>query len=320
MRRKPENPNQLSIDWSGSPAAVPAADGGRETTGRHEAGAAGRGSQPPSSSPTPLVERLPWDFATSFPQPTDAAIDAGVLDASDLVPENLAALHQDFARQCLAALTRLAAVHDARRRGVDPATGRPPPSRAGKERLRRFLGEEPGRLERGYRILVETYENAFGAKAATAFDRFVRARQAGIAVVADARPETAMVSDQRTPTTPHRSSALPVPRPLPTRIATGVFGIDEHDQPVRPGPDEVWAITEAHAEKIAGFLEGLGQVERSLTSTGHGDPARLYVERERLRGEVRSAVEAYAEDFGRDAASQLERHVRHQFRRDSQGR
>jgi hypothetical protein len=51
------------------------------------------GPLPPFTPVTSLLKRLPWDLATSFPRPCDEAIDAGVLDASDLDPDNLRALH-----------------------------------------------------------------------------------------------------------------------------------------------------------------------------------------------------------------------------------
>jgi hypothetical protein len=67
------------------------------------------------------VQRLPWDFRTSFPQPTDDAIENGTLEESDREPENLKSLHENYATQCLATLAALDKVTQARQMGVDPA-------------------------------------------------------------------------------------------------------------------------------------------------------------------------------------------------------
>ena len=58
------------------------------------------------------------------------------------------------------------------------------------------------------------------------------------------------------------------------------------------------------------------RVGRSLQSAVT-DKARLYRERDRLLGLVRSAVDAYAEDFGRRAAEQLQAYARGQVERDT---
>lgn len=264
MKRRPDHPQQLTIDWNSSSPAPAAAVDGPQYVAVPSPDPVDAPAPSPPQHPSPLVERLRWDFDTCFPQPIDEAIDAGVLDASDRQPDNLRGLHEDFSRQCLAALDRLAVVHDARRRGVDPDSGQTLKSAAARKQLRRLLADELERAQRGYRILVETYENAFGTEAAAAFDRYLRARQAGIRVVAEDRPRSVGVLPfETTPAGCRRGSALPVPRPLPGRSATGIFGTDKNGRPVVPGPDEVRAITEAHAEKI--FAHG-DQVERSLAS------------------------------------------------------
>jgi hypothetical protein len=68
----------------------------------------------------PPVQRLPWDFKTTFPQPTDDVVDAGLVDESDLQPENLKAMHEQYAREMLATLRALDNVTDARRGGRPP--------------------------------------------------------------------------------------------------------------------------------------------------------------------------------------------------------
>ena len=79
-----------------------------------------------ASTPAPLVQRLLWDFKTTFPQPTEQAIDAGVIDESDCQPENLKSLHENYAGQLISTLRAIDAVLDVRRLGIDPGTGKVP--------------------------------------------------------------------------------------------------------------------------------------------------------------------------------------------------
>jgi hypothetical protein len=275
-----------------------------------------------ADAPPPLIQRLPWDFTTTFPQPTDEAIDAGVLDESDRELDNLRSLHENYSRQCLATLKALDTAMDARRKGLDPGTGKPPRTHAARERLRKYLAEEPVRLEHAFQVLIETYENAFGVEAAAAFAKCIQARHAGIPVEADAKSkpaarqasDTQPTDDARQSKTmrTHRSpTVLPAPKPLPEAITAGHFG-EENGKPVNPTPAEVRAITENHAEKIIDLLEGLKEVERSLASPQCSEVGRLGSECNRLKKQVKSAVEKYAASFGQEAAEKLEAYVRRQ--------
>ena len=234
-----------------------------------------------------LVLVLPWDFKTGFPRPTDEAIDSGILDEGDREPENLKTLHEEYARQCLATLAALDKVLDARRLGVDPRTGGKPRTHAARERLRKYLAEEPARLEHTFDVLIGTYAEAFGQEAADAFAKAARAWHAGVAVTtetaADAGEPFAVPPEKRKSAA---SSRLPVPRPLATAVAAGVFGRDENGKPVRPDACEVRAITEEQAERMTEMKDN----------------------------ELHAAVTKYAEDFGGKAAAQLERYVRRQQR------
>ena len=62
----------------------------------------------------PLVQYLPWDFRTTFPDPLDDAIEVEMIDEEDVLPENLAALHEAQAQEMLGTLSRLDAIHDLR--------------------------------------------------------------------------------------------------------------------------------------------------------------------------------------------------------------
>lgn len=254
-----------------------------------------------------LIQRLPWDFRTTFPEPRDDAIEEGKLDETDREPENLKSLHESYAQHCLATLKQLDIVTDARRRGIDPATGKKPRTHASRERLRRYVADEPGRLEHAFTVLIDTYRDAFGDDAADAFQKAIRAWHSGIEVVADHVPDarkmvprrndhlgdvTDMIRDK-----PKRiSSAMPVPKPLASSVARGVFGHEENGKPVRPSPQEVRDITETAAEKMIDML------------------------RERKCEPFKSAVAKYAEDFGEQAAMRLERYARRRLHNDGRDR
>jgi hypothetical protein len=271
---------------------------------------------PGTAAPPPLVQRLPWDFKTTFPQPTPEAIDAGIVSEEDATPDGVRSIHEEHARELLMGLHDLDAVLNARRIGVDPRTGKKPATPAAKERLDKLFAQEPDRLRRCYKSLLDSYESAFGHDAADAFDKAVRAWHAGIEVAGPAAP--AAVSPTPLPK-PAKSDApakpadaiaarppvrrrvvarLPVPRPLPAAVAAGQFGREDDGKPVRPDPHEVRTITEHHAEKLVDLLDAIAAGPASGKDT--------------LRAQFAAGIAAYAEDFGRPAADQLEAYVRRQ--------
>ena len=174
---------QLLIDWSHSPSVK-----SDETTPAVPAADAVSPEPVPHDTPPALVQVLKWDFRTTFPEPTQEAIDAGIVTDDDLTRENIKGLHDEHAREALAAFRELDAVLDARRTGVDPRTGRAPTSEAANERLRQASAREIDRLQRWWNILMDTYESAFGDDAANAFAKAIRARHAGVEVIAESRP------------------------------------------------------------------------------------------------------------------------------------
>ena len=299
-----KDPNQLHIDWTASNA------GPQSPTVPPQVSA----SIPPKA-PTgiaddslPFDQHLPWDFKTTFPQPSPEAIEAGIVTDEDAEPENIRTIHEEHARELFAALHALDVMLDARRRGVDPATGTPPATTAGNERLRKLFDTEPARLERWWQTLLDTYETAFGAEAANAFGKAIRARHAGIEVIGQSTATAPVNTSAAVEATPDRLFAervtrqderrriiarLPVPRPLPSAVAAGRFGQEDDGRPVRPGPNEVRAITEQHAEKLIDIL-------------GSRDDANF-----------RHGLARYAEDFGQEAADQLEAYARRQVQERS---
>jgi hypothetical protein len=111
--KRRDDPYQTLIKWSN-----PAAAGVAPVTGIPDP------IKLAAQAPTVLVERLPWDFTTTFPQPSDEAIDTGLLMEDDCTPENIRSLHEEHTRNLLATLHEMDVVMDARRHGVDSRTGK----------------------------------------------------------------------------------------------------------------------------------------------------------------------------------------------------
>ena len=217
--------------------------------------------QEPSGASSPLVQILPWDFRTSFPAPLEAAIEAGRIHEDDAEPENLRSLHEEHAQHALVLLSDLEAVLDARRRGVDPQTGRPPRTSKQRERLDALFRNEPKRLEHEFDVLMDVYEEAFGAEAANAFRKAIRAWHAGIEVMAENAPLKA---------------------PQQRSVEAGVFG-KEDGEVVNPTREEISEITEHLTDELIALPDG---------------PER------------RALLSKYAEDFGEEAARELDRWAR----------
>jgi hypothetical protein len=241
------DPYQLTIDWNAKPAAgIPAA------------------AIPPMPAPSPKL-RLKWDFCTTFPHPTEQAIEAGLIQPEDVDLESIRSIHEEHARELRNTLDDLDAVRSAQRRGVDPASGHPPKTAASRLRLQKLYESEPKRLERWFENLLGVYADAFGPEAAEAFGNAVRAWHAGVLVTTREDPASVSATPPASemPVTarakPHRERSraiarLPVPKPLPQAVAAGNFGMEENGKPVRPGPDEVREITLAHADKLVDLL------------------------------------------------------------------
>jgi hypothetical protein len=206
-----------------------------------------------------------------------------------LEPNNLKSLHENYASQCLSVLAARDKVMEARRKGVDPGTGQKPRTQASRERLKKYLAEEPTRLDHTFDVLIDTYAEAFGQDAADAFKKAIIAWHAGLEVRSDqATPPEEPPAVRRKTRRPVPSSRLPVPSPLESAVAAGAFGQDESGKPIRPKADEVREITAQHAERMVEMTDA----------------------------ELSAAVTRYAEDFGPKPASQLERYVRR--RRDAE--
>jgi hypothetical protein len=233
-------PNQLLIDWSISAEARPAAP---ENRSLDDSVALATVALPQESGPKPaelrttaltfrnpdLLQVLPWDFRTSFPEPMEEAILNGRFQPEDAEPENLAALHDEHARHAMVLLDDLETVMDARRRGVDPRDGKAPRTTKQREALEKLFKEEPSRLERSFDTLIDVYEEVFGPDAADAFRKAIRAWRAGVEVIGEAPP---------------------MARALSASIEAGIFGMEEDKTTVSPDVEEVAEITERVADAL----------------------------------------------------------------------
>jgi hypothetical protein len=187
---------------------------------------------------------------------------------------------------------------------------------------------EGQRLSLWWQTLIDTYAQAFGEEAADAFAKAIRARNAGIEVIAEPRsaspepspqtatgpapvPAVARQSPAQTvqrkpdplPATHPRTvrARFPVPTPLRAAINAGSFGRDEYGM-FRPSAAQIRSLTLRHSETLIGLLGAIAQAGRS----GHADEVA------RLNEAFRSGVAAYAKDFGPTAARQLEAFCRRQ--------
>lgn len=231
------DPSQLTFDWLVMPLPPQADDPANpevQTTApaRFECAGPQTITMPATSG---LVQVLPWDFRTTFPQPLEEAIAVGKLHEDDVIPENLKSLHDEHANHALTLLADLDAVTDARRTGVDPRSGKQPRTPKQREVLQKLFEEEPKRLEHAFDMLIDVYEDAFGAEAADAFRKAIRARHAGVEVITEFPP---------------------TPTPLAEAVASGVFGTDEDGAIVNPDPNEVQSIMESVTDALAEMPEG----------------------------------------------------------------
>lgn len=125
-------------------------------------------------------------------------------------------------------------------------------------------------------------------------------------------------------------SVLPCPEPLPLAVEAGVFGFDEEGAFV-PSVESVRALTMEHASELAStlldFLHaehcaalGINPESGRAPRGGEGREAlisRLRREVSRLKEHYEDLLAAYAEGFGGEAASALDRFVKANCGEDS---
>ena len=75
----------------------------------------------------------PWDFSNRFPQPLQSAIEAGLLGTDPVGEADVAAIHDELAREALSLLAELDSAFESIRAGLDPRTGKPPKTDARRD-------------------------------------------------------------------------------------------------------------------------------------------------------------------------------------------
>jgi hypothetical protein len=141
--------NQFTFDWS--VAVLPNAEQSQFARER-----ATTPEPVPQSTPEPeprtdpmefrhpdLVQVLPWDFRTSFPEPLEEAILNGKLQPEDGTPENLKALNDEHARHALALLSDLDAIATLGARASIPTPARHREPRSSDTRWKSSLRMNP---------------------------------------------------------------------------------------------------------------------------------------------------------------------------------
>jgi len=248
---------------------------------------------------------LRWNFRTTFPRPLESAIEAGRLEETDRDPENLASLHNEYARHLLALLSDIDHVHEAKRNGIDPRTGKPPRTEKKKEEVARIYKDEPALYQHGMDIMFDVYAEAFGEEASEAFKTAITAWHAGLDVLeerADGDGGMTMPSV--------RADGLPLPRALSKAVEAGVFGFEgDPPQPIDPSEQEIVEITENLIFRMCAIL---AEQVRSLPPH---EPDR-FGRAAKADAQYQACLEQYREDFGDEATRVLDKYVRRQVAED----
>jgi hypothetical protein len=251
---------------------------------------------------------LPWDFRTTFPMPLESAIENRRLDESDLDPQNLASLHDEHARHALAILSDLDAVDTASRADVDPVTGKPPRTQKQRETLAKLYAEKPGVLIHAFEVLIDVYAEAFGDDAALAFKQAITSWHAGVEVVGEENP------DHRLTITlaplGEGPDGLPMARPLRHAVAAGAFGYEgDPVHPADPCDEEIFEVTARLAfdlrECVLTRVNGKPLLEQNTVDQAAQQDAGY-----------QASLERYRQDFGDEAATALDEHVRQGVTKD----
>jgi hypothetical protein len=111
--------------------------------------------------------------------------------------------------------------------------------------------------------------------------------------------------------------SMPNPTALLEAVGRAAFGVDEEGN-VNPGPEEVAEITEHHTERLVELLNRLQDIDDRLARASGDSRKPLYRQKDQALSAYQGALALYAEDFGQEAARQLDAWARHQIDSESE--
>lgn len=126
--------------------------------------------QPTETAPSALhnsASATSWDFQTTFPKPTQAAIRAGFIGYCDIGENEIRAIQEEYANECLATLEFLDELETAKVTGIDPRDGSRPDTEKACQRPKIYL-------EWATAATAHTFEGmTFGPAATQAFRTWI---------------------------------------------------------------------------------------------------------------------------------------------------
>lgn len=123
--------------------------------------------------------------------------------------------------------------------------------------------------------------------------------------------------------TPSIDTGPPIPTPLPSAVAAGVFGF-ETTGPIEPDAEQVAALVHEHANELIGLLEDSGALRNAIRTGTAPETGRSYrdadavakaadrhaAELQRIETSYSDALAAFEEGFGPEATRRLDEWVR----------
>lgn len=132
----------------------------------------------------------PWDFDARFPMPLPEALAAGLMGATEVDLEEIAAIHEELEREALGLLAEFDRIAQDVRRDFDPRTGRAPASEARKVEVRKMADSLAAVRDKALEQVLACYIDAFGLEAGCAFRRYLIATHRDILIYVPICTET----------------------------------------------------------------------------------------------------------------------------------
>lgn len=245
----------------------------------------------PAADPTAVRlsdDLAAWDFEKVFPPVLPTAIENGNLVPEDTTPEAVAALHKQHAAECRQMLQEQQRLQEALEQGVHPETGRKPRKPHTRQRLRDDLTRRIDAITLRFGAMIESYADAFGARAVVKFDAHVRQGLEDTKQCLSPSPDPMGPDIDRYPVPVKLQWDFRTRFPLPTDEAIDKGWVDAKDTtPI--------GLVNLHSE-----------YERELTvRLDDVDAATASIARQALERILGDLLDSYAEAFGVTAAHQF---------------